>query len=417
MFITQRKLRFLLPVAALFVIIRFLKERELIHSLVRVQDDNKAQVPQVQGGTAVDDGTKTAAAESSLTLTLTSTSTNSLPIPYGAISVGGCCGLGHRMTRLIPSVLYGVTHNQVVLVNWTDVEWNVLFNNTAQVKQGVKIKGHHYSNKAPSYWEESVFAKHGTGTFQVPKQSSTFDFYSVQMKKMFTMRLAQSIAKSLSENLSPLVLKFLNPIRTQYASRNHAGRGLHLCAHVREGNNETDFPSWRNIVDFNFMLDKTLLGMKDYVFSKRNGTATTNTNKENDDDKSEQVSVFVASDNENTRPWFEQNVPNNWHVLSSRSRIPKPKDGGHWFQHERTHAKLITKEQKNELMAETVADAFALGECDALFIPTYSSFNVIGIMLSQAARRDVFFLGKNKIFFIAPGTFIDMNLEMSHLLS
>ncbi len=151
MFITQRKLRFLLPVAALFVIIRFLKERELIHSLVRVRDDNKAQVPQVQGGTAVDDGMKTVAAESSLTLTIPllplplSTSTNSLPIPYGAISVGGCCGLGHRMTRLIPSILYGVTHNQVVLVNWTDVEWNVLFNNTAQVKQGVKIKGHHYS--------------------------------------------------------------------------------------------------------------------------------------------------------------------------------------------------------------------------------------------------------------------------------
>jgi hypothetical protein len=33
-------------------------------------------------------------------------------------------------------------------------------------------------------------------------------------------------------------------------------------------------------------------------------------------------------------------------------------------------------------MAEVIADAFALGECDALFIPNYSSFSLKGITLT-----------------------------------
>ena len=47
-------------------------------------------------------------------------------------------------------------------------------------------------------------------------------------------------------------------------------------------------------------------------------------------------------------------------------------------------------------MAEAVADAFALGECDGLWMPNYSSFSVIGIMLARAERRKVFFLGNDK---------------------
>ena len=47
-------------------------------------------------------------------------------------------------------------------------------------------------------------------------------------------------------------------------------------------------------------------------------------------------------------------------------------------------------------MAEAVADVFALGECDALFIPNYSSFSAVGIMLTRAERKKVFFRGDLK---------------------
>jgi len=49
-----------------------------------------------------------------------------------------------------------------------------------------------------------------------------------------------------------------------------------------------------------------------------------------------------------------------------------------------------------------VADVFALGDCDGLWIPNYSSFSITGIMLTRAERRKVFFLG-NDGFLEYPG--------------
>ncbi len=46
---------------------------------------------------------------------------------------------------------------------------------------------------------------------------------------------------------------------------------------------------------------------------------------------------------------------------------------------------------KNEAMAEATAEMFALGECDALMIPNYSSFTYSSIALTRAAGSPVFF--------------------------
>jgi hypothetical protein len=88
------------------------------------------------------------------------------------------------------------------------------------------------------------------------------------MKEIFDMPLAQSIVKSLSDNLSSRVLSFLDPLRNQYASK-HGRNGLHLCTHIREGNNEIgdwERKSWRHI-DLHSTLNNTLAAMKDIVFS------------------------------------------------------------------------------------------------------------------------------------------------------
>jgi len=103
------------------------------------------------------------------------------------------------------------------------------------------------------------------------------------------------------------------------------------------------------------------------------------------------VSVFVASDSTKARPWLEANVPAEWTVVKPGKELPRP-ESGVWFGEyaSETNGKL-NRTELNEAMAEAVADIFALGECDALYIPNYSSFSIVGIMLARAERKKVFF--------------------------
>jgi hypothetical protein len=88
-------------------------------------------------------------------------------------------------------------------------------------------------------------------------------------------------------------------------------------------------------------------------------------------------------------------VPKSWHVIKPGKSLPRP-EAGVWFgQHGSKTNQNLTRDQKDEAMAEAVADVFALGECDSLFIPNYSSFSFIGITLTRAERKKVFFLGSD----------------------
>jgi hypothetical protein len=287
-------------------------------------------------------------------------------------------------------MVYAISNNRLVSVNWTDIEWNVLFHDTPQIKQGPQQK-EHYGNEYPDKWHDSPLAK--TGPRQQPYGASSYDNYDEKvMKEIFDMPLAQSIVKSLSNNLSSRVISFLDPMRNQYASKQYqtsGGRGLHLCVHIREGNNEDgDWKrkEWRHI-NLHQILNSTLGGMKDFVYSTGNASATDNMKR-----MKPKVSVFVASDNKIARPWFESHVPNYWHVVKPGKYLPRP-DTGVWFGEHGSKTNMnLTKEQKDEAMAEAVADVFALGECDSLFIPNYSSFSLFGITLMRAERKKVFFL-------------------------
>ena len=165
--------------------------------------------------------------------------------------------------------------------------------------------------------------------------------------------------------------------------------GLHLCAHIREGNNETgdwEGKTWRHINLFS-ILNETLESMK--TFTQKTSSSSRNANKQ-------QVSVFVASDNAKARTWFEDNVPNKyWHVVKPGKEFSRPENGVWFGEHGSKTSSNLTQNDLNEAMAEAVADVFALGECDALYIPSYSSFSVTGIMLTRAERRKIFFLGKD----------------------
>lgn len=191
------------------------------------------------------------------------------------------------------------------------------------------------------------------------------------MKQMFEMPLAQSIAKSLADNLSPLVKSFLGPMREQYATSD-----LHLCAHIRAGNKESgQFQEsiWRHF-DLVPTLNQTLMHMMMLAQSR----------------SSTRVSLFAASDTEEAMNWFESNTPAHWHFVKPAKKVPRPA-AGHWFEHGNPNNTITSQLQRDEAMAEAMADVFALGECNALYIPNYSSFSFVGIMLARARRKKVFF--------------------------
>ena len=295
--------------------------------------------------------------------------TNNTPV-----STGACCGIGHRLVYNILTFVYSIHQLRPVHVAWSDVPWSALFNDTIHIHASNEKEREHYDNGFPKLWNDGVTY----GWVAMPEEGTSHGHYKKVFQLLFDMPLAHSIAKSLQDNLSSLVLSFLTSIREQsYLSE------LHLCVHVREGNNETgDWgkKSWRHI-DLSSTLNATLSSME-HLAKSRNAS---------------NVSVFVASDNNDSRKWFQDHVVSTWTVIQPQKILDKP-ESGVWFGDYRSKTNsVLNQDQKNEAMAEAVSDIFALGECDALFIPNYSSFTLISIMLMRAERRIVSFLRRETL--------------------
>ena len=197
------------------------------------------------------------------------------------------------------------------------------------------------------------------------------------LSSLFDMPLAQSIVKHvLNDQLSSLVLSFLEPLRRQsYMSQ------LHFCTHLRQGNNEQgDWARKTNRhIDLEYILNATLQSMESVAREWENGTAAS------------KVSVFVASDTTRARGWFRENVPINWKIVKPGKKLPRPEQGVWFGQHGSGTNKVLNQTQKDDVMAEAMSDVFALGECDALWIPNYSTFTVISIVKMRAEKRMVLF--------------------------
>ena len=71
--------------------------------------------------------------------------------------------------------------------------------------------------------------------------------------------------------------------------------------------------------------------------------------------------------------------------------MAKP-ESGVWFGEAGSGtSNVLNQTMKNEAMAEATAEVFALGECDALLIPTYSSFSYSAIVLTAGSEKHVYF--------------------------
>lgn len=210
----------------------------------------------------------------------------SLPEPTNLthpVSVGACCGIGHRLCFNLPTFVWAIQHGHPISVSWPDVSWGVLFKDTPNIKSSNVRENDHYDNGYPPDWLEGIpeYTKAA-----MPTPGTSFAQYNNQFPLLFDMPLAQSLVRMLQCSLSATVLSFLHSICEQSLMSE-----LHLCAHVREGNNETgdwESKTWRH-VDLYSTLNSTLSSMQTMA-NARNAS---------------NVTVFIASDNPNSRPWFE----------------------------------------------------------------------------------------------------------------
>jgi hypothetical protein len=82
-----------------------------------------------------------------------------------------------------------------------------------------------------------------------------------------------------------------------------------------------------------------------------------------DPNNRDSVSVVIASDTQNTRRWFKENAPIDWHIIAtedSNVAIDLPPNGVWFGEHGSTTAANLIQESKNDKMTEAaVADMFA----------------------------------------------------------
>jgi len=297
------------------------------------------------------------------------------------ISIGACCGIGHRLARNLPTIVYAQDRKRPVYAAWPDVPWNELFHDSDMVKAGDRVQ-EDYPNKIPQDWYP-IGKRHRKPKF--PSTGTTRDQYG-HLISMFELEEMWDVVSTLQQSLSERVLLFMDPRRKQYSS-------LHLCAHFRIGNNETgdwERKQWRHVTEQE-ITNQTLNAMKLWV---ANATRALQPEQVVD------VSVFVPSDSESVAPWFEDHVPPGWRIVKAGFEMDKPETGVWFGEHGSKTASVLSQEQKNGAMAEAVADIFGLGECSALWIPNFSSFTLTSIALMKKHQRPVFFRVLNKDAFL-----------------
>lgn len=292
------------------------------------------------------------------------------------ITFKSCCGIGHRMARVLPTLVYAKIRGKEAYGSWYDVSWNEIFNDTDTIKQQVgDTYPEVHDNGYPEDWDlNSTQAEMSNETNrQWGKVEEKYQYQG----PIFSTIEAYQVINTLRQSLSARVMRKLNPIIHEYETRK-----LRFAVHFRLGNNETgDWAAkeWRHVDDYLSVLNSTLQAM----IKEANGEPS--------------VGVFVASDSSAAAPYFREHVPESWRVITQDAAAGKnltsiPKQGVWFGEMGSETSKNLTQEELAERMAEGFADVFALGErVDALFIPTYSSFTFLPILLTKSRNKPILF--------------------------
>jgi len=289
------------------------------------------------------------------------------------IYTNGCCGIGHRLSRVIPTIAYANEMNRKVRVHFHDVPWNVLFNDNEYVEQGYRDKGWYKAldlqllirNTAPN-----------RPTQEIKKTNTTLDGYNL-FRDIFHSQHILAVLVSMRDSLTPLVLSYLTPLRDQL-NRAKNEKAMSICIHIREGNKEGELsPVWQKLtgrhIELDVVLNDTLAFMKGIAKTRDIPNAH----------------IFVGSDNASVWPWFKANIPKSWTMVKPQKELQKPQKGT-WIG-DQGIGRTLNQTMRNEAAAEATAEMLTLGECDVLMIPTYSSFTYPAIALTKARKGLVYF--------------------------
>ena len=216
-------------------------------------------------------------------------SVNNTLFPY---HITACCGIGHRLTFILPSIVYAIRKNRASKIVLEDVPWSVLFKNTAHVQSEIKNKNFTKAEDlgllAKNHHPEEYWRERPRRTYRGTK--TILDRY--RYRDIFYSPMLIAVIHQLQEAMTPLVLSYFESIREQLNPEriyDHVhGKEVSLCFHLRQGNNETgdwQEKTWRH-VNADLVLNTTLSDMESFVESHNASKAT----------------LFIASDNADTRP-------------------------------------------------------------------------------------------------------------------
>ena len=314
-------------------------------------------------------------------------SLNSVNKTLAPIWSNGCCGLGHRLSSLIPTLVYANQHNRKAQVYWPDVSWGDLFEENEYFESSStwlpETEGLCFANANWKKW---------TSSNPFPTTGTVLDRYPNMHLFLSDNGWVYNMLNAMRSSFTPLIKTYFDSIHEGLRGAKHVSpdKQLSLCVHVREGNGETgDWASkkWRHVGDLSEVVNAVVKKMK-LVASSKNATS---------------VSVFVASDNAAVvRPAFAEAFAKNskagndtednnrkWSIIKPKE-IHKPENGVWFGEHGSNTSHVLNQTMKTEAMAEAISQVFGLGECDALFVPTYSTFNLPAIILTRGRNKDVY---------------------------
>merc|ERR1740124_1391469 len=182
----------------------------------------------------------------------------------------GCCGVGHRLGRIVPLIVYANRYGRKVRIMWLGIPWSTLFNDTDFAAEGDN-GGFSKAKEKKLVWYNDYSDEWFSGEKEKHKRTDTvFDRYDIEA---FYSPSYAAVVMSMRDSLSPLVLSYLNPIRAQLNIASKDKNHVSICTHIRQGNNETgdwEEKPWRHI-DINAVLNGTRSMMKSFFsFSECN---------------------------------------------------------------------------------------------------------------------------------------------------
>ena len=127
-----------------------------------------------------------------------------LPPPNASkspISFDACCGIGHRLSRDIPALVYAISQSRTIHPVWTDINFFTLFNETTYIKNGERADEMLWNGYPKDWYSFSSLASHHIVKLD---SSDAYNAYNdgalddhLSSMRLFEMPLGHSIVKSL----------------------------------------------------------------------------------------------------------------------------------------------------------------------------------------------------------------------------